>query len=263
MCLPDLVEGNAENGNRYELVSLCSAPSKADMEIRKKKIQLCALLESLIATYLSFSRSDFPPEAVPASCLIPRGCFRPLSLLFSFLPLSLPPLPCFVRWCVLHFCSFSQALSQLSDLSMQTRHGELALQREEQREICCSEGQRGDIMGRKPDVFEHTLHFLTKWATPTQGVPNVIGTQDTESSPLKMGPTWDSSLRVIPQVGGSSFCSGFLCFVWVLDIELRTLHMLSVYSTTEPHPQPHGFNTFSVLRICNRDTYFSKLICFE
>lgn len=121
-------------------------------------------------------------------------------------------------------------------------------------------GRGGHSLAGKPDVFEHTLHFLTKWAAPMKGVPNVTGTQDTDSSSLKMGPTWDDSLRVIPQVGGSSFCSGFLCFVWVLDIELRTLHMLSVYSTTEPHPQPHGFNIFSVLWIRNRDTYFSKFV---
>lgn len=72
---------------------------------------------------------------------------------------------------------------------MQTRQAELALQSEGQREICCSEGKGGDSMKGKSDVFEHTLHLLTKWATPMQGVPNVTGTQDTKSSPLKMGPT--------------------------------------------------------------------------
>lgn len=50
-------------------------------------------------------------------------------------------------------------------------------------------GRGRDSMRGKPDVFEHTLHFLTKWAAPMQGVLNVTGTQDTKSSPLKMGPT--------------------------------------------------------------------------
>lgn len=176
---------------------------------------------------------------------------------------TFPPLPCFVS-CrsapLLKHC-FNSVTSGCK-LDIQSWH--FRGRNKGKHVMLCMVGRDTMEMGiKQPDLLEQALRLLTKWAIPQQGVPNVTGPPDTRSSPLKIGPTWEYSLRVIPQVGGSSFCSGLLCFVWVLYIELRTLHMLNMYSTTEPHPQPHGFNIFSVLWICNRDTYFSKLICFE
>lgn len=149
MCPPDLVEGNAENGSRYELVSLCSAPSKAHMEkiggggnpalslAGKSDCNLPFFLKIRLSTG---SCTSFLPDI--SWLFLPS---LPPLFLSSFVP---SPLPCFVRWCVLHFCSFSQALFNSGTSGCKTRQTEFALQSEGQKEMCIAlKGRGGTPLG--------------------------------------------------------------------------------------------------------------------
>lgn len=120
MCPPDLVEGNAENGSRYELVSLCSAPSKAHMEKiggRGKSSSVLGWKVWLQPTFLSpdpaFHRKLYQ---LPAWYLMVVFALSPSSFPFFFC--SFPsPLLCEVM-CPSFLLLFSSTF-QLRDLWMQ------------------------------------------------------------------------------------------------------------------------------------------------